>query len=73
VATIPQVVANIGRSNLGPIFLRRKPVGSSPAIYGLDFVETSGPILDDFLGDDIHEEDSDTDLILVISQMEILL
>ena len=36
-------------------------------------VETSGPITDDILGDDIHEKYSETNLILVISQMEILL
>ena len=70
VAMIPQMVSNIGKNNPGPIFLKMRLEGSSEQIYGLEC--RWGHLYDDFRGN-LHEKDSDTDLILCISQMEILL
>ena len=63
-------MATVGKNSLGPIFFIRRLPASSAAIYGLecywDFC-----IYD--IGEDIHEKDGDTDLVLFISQMEIIL
>ena len=69
VATIPQAVTSVVKNNFGPIFLKRRLPTSSAAIYGLDCWAFC--IYD--IWEDLPEKDSDTGLILFISQVEILL
>ena len=61
-------------STLGPIFLRRRLEGSSAAMYGLDgLLLRFSMYYNIVIGDHVHVENSDTDLVLLISQIEILL
>ena len=72
---IPQIVSNVGMSTLAPIFLRRRLEGSSARMYGLDglFMLLRFSMYNIVIGKHVHVESGDTDLVLCISQIEILL
>lgn len=71
-ATVPQRMTAVDKSNLAPIFLNKRLEGSSEAIRGLDkallrFQDSNSE------GEDIHENNGVTNLELFISHVKISL
>jgi hypothetical protein len=70
VTIIPQSVSNVGISVLGPILRRSRFAGSSAAIYGLGRFSTTKK-REKF--PNVHIKNGETDLILLIRHVEVLL
>jgi len=64
-----QRMTDVGKSTLAPIFLKRRLEGNSATINGLKCCMRSQ--CNHLSGDDVHETNGVTDLVLYVSQLEI--